>query len=122
MLDETTDEEFQTLLEGMQVVPAKLEFRLYYDENGKVLFYTCNEKPEGNYIIVDSALYAESRHDLRIIDGVIHRSSEFAVVTKLERTSDGTRCAIEDISIIASPDYQGKTQTWSSVTNEYKYR
>lgn len=122
MQDETTDEQFAQLLAGMQVEQPAYEFRLYYDDNGKVLFYTCNEKPEGNYIIIDRELYAESRHDLRIIDGVIHRSSEFAVVTKLERSIEGIKCAIEDISIIVPSDYQGKTQTWSSVTNEYKYR
>ena len=30
----------------------KPEFRLYYDERGNVLFYTC-EKPAGNYVIID---------------------------------------------------------------------
>jgi hypothetical protein len=29
---------------------VKPEFRLYYDDKGKVLFYSC-EKPEGNYIV-----------------------------------------------------------------------
>lgn len=121
MLDETTEEEFAKLLEGMQVVPAKPEYRLYYDDNGKVLFYTCNDKPEGHYLVIDRETYAESRHDIRVIDRVILRASEFAVVSKLERSDVGTTCAIEDISIIVSPDYQGKTQTWKSVTNEYKY-
>ncbi len=46
------------------------EFRLYYDENGNVLFYTC-EKPMGNFIIVSSQVYFESRVDLKVIDGKI---------------------------------------------------
>lgn len=120
MIDETTEEEFAQLLAGMVYTPPAPEFRLYYDENGKVLFYSC-EKPEGNYLVIDKELYAESRHDLRIVDGVIHRTSEFAVITKLNRSNEGTNCVIEDISIIADKDYTGKTQTWKAETHEYKY-
>jgi hypothetical protein len=120
MLDETTEAEFEKLLEGMRVIPPKPEFRLYYDDNGKVLFYSC-EKPEGNFIVVDDVTYSAGRYDVRVIDGVIHKNSEFAMVTKLERSTEGTRCAVEDISIIVSNDYQGKTQTWRSETHEFKY-
>jgi hypothetical protein len=48
----------------------KPEFRLYYDERGCVLFYTC-EKPEGNYIVIDSNTYAQGRPDVRVVDGKI---------------------------------------------------
>jgi hypothetical protein len=120
MLDETTEKEFEELLAGMLVVPKLPEFRLYYDDNGKVLFYTC-EKPEGNYIVIDTDTYSQGRSDIRVIDGVIHKNSEFAMITKLERSLEGTRCAIEDISIIVPEDYDGKTQTWKTETNEFKY-
>ena len=36
-----------------QVPLVKPEFRLYYDDKGKVLFYSC-EKPEGDYIVIDA--------------------------------------------------------------------
>lgn len=120
MLDETTAEEFELLFKSMQVVPPPTEFRVYYDENGRVLFYTC-DKPEGNYLVIDSQTYAEARPDIRIIDGVIHKASEFAVVTKLRHSDKGTICAIEDVSIIVDSNYTGKTQTWKAETHEYKY-
>jgi hypothetical protein len=120
MQDKTTAEEFQQLFKQMQVVPVAPEFRLYYDENGRVMFYT-SEKPEGNYIVIDSLTYSEGRQDIRVLDGVIHKASEFAVVTKLELANEGTVCAIEDVSIIVSNGYMGKTQTWKAETHEYKY-
>jgi hypothetical protein len=120
MLDETTEEEFAQLFAGMQVTPPAPEFRLYYDENGRVLFYSC-DKLEGNYIVVDSQTYAEARPDIRVIDGIIHKASEFAVVTKLRHSTTGTICAIEDISIIVDSGYTGKTQTWKAETHEFKY-
>jgi hypothetical protein len=120
MIDETTEEEFAQLIAGMQVIPSIPEFRLYYDENGRVLFYTC-DKPEGNYLVIDSQTYAEARPDIRIIDGVIHKASEFIVVTKLRHSDTGTTCAIEDVSIIVDSNYTGKTQTWKAETHEYKY-
>jgi len=36
------------------------EFRLYYDEKGKVVTYTC-EKLEGNYIVIDKHVFAQAR-------------------------------------------------------------
>lgn len=120
MLDETTDAEFNQLLAGMQTVIVKPEFRLYYDENGRVLFYTC-DKPDGDFIVIDSQTYAEARPDIRILDGIIHKASEFLVISKLIREDTGTTCAIEDISIIVDSGYTGKTQTWKAVTNEFKY-
>jgi len=48
----------------------QVEFRLYYDDNGSVLFYTC-EKPEGKYIVIDSLVYAACRMDIKIVDGNI---------------------------------------------------
>jgi len=120
MLDETTADEFQQLFKQMQVVPKLPEFRLYYDENGRVLFYT-SDKPEGNYIVIDNMTYAEGRQDIRVLEGVIHKASEFVVVTKLERSETGTTCATEDVSIIVDKGYTGKTQTWKAETHEFKY-
>ena len=44
------------------------EYRLYHDDKGNILFYTC-EKPEGKFIRVDKQTYSEMRYDLKIIDG-----------------------------------------------------
>ena len=96
----------------------KPEFRLYYDDKGKVLFYTC-EKPEGNYIIVDATTYAAGRPDLRVIDGKISTAIPSLVVSKLmPNETDGVSCVAEDISIIATSDYKGEHIKWKLNTYE----
>lgn len=95
----------------------KPEFRLYYDDTGKVLFYTC-EKPEGNYIIVDSVTYAASRPDIRVIDGKISTVTPSAVVSKLMPKDTGTLCLEEDISIIVDEKYEGNITKWKLTVYE----
>ena len=80
----------------------KPEFRLYYDENGKVLSY-CGDRsmPGDNYIVIDAQTFAEGRQDLRIIDGKISKAQPNQVVYKLmPNSSEGVTCHPEDISII----------------------
>lgn len=80
------------------------EFRLYYDEAGKVLFYTC-DKPEGNYIVIDAQTYAESRPDVRVVDGRIAQSSA-TTIARLYPSDSGTLCEREDLSVITDQDGQ----------------
>jgi len=90
----------------------KIEFRLYYDDKGKVVCYTC-EKLEGNYIVIDAQTYAIGRPDVRVVDGKISTVAPSAIVTKLmiDETT-GTECAYEDVSIIVDSSYSGKKQKW----------
>ena len=47
------DSGYITIWESVKVdVP---EFRLYYDESGKVICYTCEKLP-GNYIVIDKII------------------------------------------------------------------
>lgn len=98
----------------------KPEYRLYYDELGKVLFYTC-EKPEGTFIVIDSVTYAEGRHDIRVVDNKIVRTSPNIVLSKLipSITGIGVNCAKEDISVIVDKDYRGEITTWELKTREF---
>lgn len=97
----------------------KVEFRLYYDDKGKVLFYTC-EQPEGNYIVIDAATYAAGRPDLRIIDGKISTAIPSLVVSKLMPNDEGATCTEEDISIVVDEKYKGKTINWKLNTYELR--
>lgn len=94
-------EEHFIVWEAPKIVPPEL--RLYYDDEGKILFYTC-EKPEGNYIIVDTLTFAQSRYDLRVIDGKLTSINPKAIITKLKPDSTGIKCLSEDISIIATDE------------------
>ena len=104
-------EDFVIIWEAAPIV--KPEFRLYYDEQGKVLFYTC-EKPEGTYIVVDSSTYAEGRPDIRIVDGKISNVAQGSVVCKLVPSDDGegVDCSETDISIIMAKRYKNNKIKW----------
>ena len=111
------NEDVIILFEAPKIIPP--EFRLYYDDQGKVLFYTC-EKLEGKYITIDRQTFAEMRMDLRVIDGKVSRAMPNAVVNKLmpNDSIDSTTCHISDVSIIVDDDYIGDTQKWKLKTYE----
>jgi hypothetical protein len=82
----------------------KPEFRLYYDERGNVLFYTC-EKPEGNYVVIDASTFAQGRPDLKVIDGKVAGAIAGSIASKLVHDGEGTMCASEDLSIVVDSSY-----------------
>ena len=89
----------------------KPEFRLYYDDKGSVTGYTC-EKLEGNYIVIDAITFAESRPDIKVVDGKIIKNNYGSVVSKLCKDTEGVLCESEDISVISETD----GQYWKLVT------
>lgn len=109
--------EFTIVWEAPKLVPP--EFRLYYDDSGKVLFYTCDKIDDGNYIVIDAVTYAAARPDIRVIDGRISTVQPNAVVCKLMPNKDeGQTCVADDISIIATADYTDATIRWKLVSYE----
>jgi len=95
----------------------KPEFRLYYDDKGKVVCYSC-EKIEGTYIVIDAATYAAGRPDVRVIDGKISTAVPSLVVSKLMPNNEGVSCAEEDISIVVDGNYKDKIIKWKLNTYE----
>ena len=89
----------------------EIEYRLYYDETGKPLFYTC-EKPEGNFIVIDRQTYAECRMDVEVINGLVCKVTRAPAISRLVRDTLGTVCAVEDITLIPEQGYDGETITW----------
>lgn len=100
------------------VVIEEPEFRLYYDDDGKVLFYTC-EKPIGNYLVIDSLTFAQARPDLRVIDGKLSSINPKAIISKLKPHEDGIMCAMDDVSILAN-DYAGPVTKWKLSVHELR--
>ena len=101
----------EELLIWEQAAFEKPEFRLYYDDTGAVLCYTC-EKITGNYIVIDAQAYAEGRHDIRVLDKKIVKHFSNAVVVRLTKDSEGTRCSVDDISIVVDKDDEVEKQYW----------
>jgi hypothetical protein len=80
-------------------VIEKPEFRLYYDDQGHVLLYTCEKLP-GNYITVDTMTFAEARPDVRVVDGKIVKKHGGSVISRLYKDIEGVLTESEDVSII----------------------
>jgi hypothetical protein len=111
------DNDYVVIWEAPVIVPT--EFRLYYDDNGHVVSYSCG-KHEGNYIVIDALTYAIARPDVRVIDGKISTVSESMVVSKLMPADTGIKCASEDISIVVDDSYIDETTQWK--LNIYELR
>ena len=75
------------------------EFRLYYDDKGEIVFYTC-EKPEGKYIVIDLMTYHACRHDVKVVNGQLVSKAVLAAISKLVPSETGIPCHRDDVSII----------------------
>ena len=112
----TDNEEFIVLWEPPVQEPP--EFRLYYDDKGKVICYTGDKSVTGNDIVIDALTFPEGRPDIRVIDGKISRAAPNAVVYKLmPHDNEGALCASDDISIIVDESYP-HLQKWKLNTYE----
>lgn len=112
----TDEKDYVMVFEAPKIEPP--EFRLYYDEeNGKVLFYTC-EKPEGKYLIIDSVTFACARQDVRVIDGRLSTVNPSCIISKLSPDiNEGKKCHKQDVSIIANEN-DTEVQYWKLKTYE----
>lgn len=82
--------------------PITFEYRVYYDDSGKVLFYTTG-KPEGKYIVVTKEDYALQNSRAVVIDGKLIDKSRSAVTSLLVKNSgEGVSTSKYDVSIIES--------------------
>ena len=73
------------IFEAPKIVPP--EFRLYYDDTGRVICYTC-EKIPGKYIVIDKNTFAEARPDIRVVDGKVSKAHQKAVISKLVKSTE----------------------------------
>lgn len=106
----TDNEDRVIIFEAPKIIAP--EFRLYYNDKGEVICYTCQKLEGDNFIIIDARTYAEARPDVKVIDGKISRKQANAVVYKLMPSLEGTLCATDDISVIVDDRYKGNTTNW----------
>jgi hypothetical protein len=107
--DENAD--FILIWEPAPFVPP--EFRLYYDDKGKVVSYVGDKSGHidgGNYIVIDAQTFAESRYDIKIIEGKISTATADAVVYKLMPSDTGISCHEEDVSIVVDESFADQTK------------
>lgn len=93
-----------------------VEFRLYYDDTGKVLCYTCEKLSGSNYIVIDGDTYHQCRPDVYVIDGKIVRQNQMTIIRKLKPSNNGISCSVDDVSMITTEN----SVNWELHTSEYK--
>lgn len=101
-------------MENNNITP---EFRVYYDDQGKILFYTC-EKLEGNYLVIDSSTFIQARPDLRVINGKLSNIVSKGIISKLKPSDIGKKCAKEDINILVDDSFEEEIISWKLETYE----
>lgn len=92
----------------------KQEFRLYYDEDGHVLYYSMEDLP-GNYIVVSRHTFEEHRFDIRVRDGKIIKHKHPASWKLAPAESASYACHANDVTLIVGEDYENK-QYWKVKT------
>lgn len=93
------DSFWQAVSEYQEPEQPTLEFRLYYDDAGRVLFYSMEQLP-GKYVQVTSEQYAEGRYDVTVVNGEI-KYPVTKVYRKLVPSKTGTATSLSDVTIIS---------------------
>jgi hypothetical protein len=106
-VNETT-ENFWAAWALPQEPPKPAFYRLYYDEQGYLLFYSMEDVP-GNYIEIDQITFAAGSPRVRVVNGrLLHINTH--VVSKLVPSSQGQACDIRDVAVISND--KENTQYW----------
>ena len=108
-----TESEFWAALAAMPK-PKPVFFRLYYDDQGHVLFYSMEDVP-GTYINIDQETFAKSPTNVRVRDGQLVEIA-WTTSTKLTPGDTGTACHPDNVCVVVS-EQQSNTK-WSKRTYE----
>jgi hypothetical protein len=94
--------------------PTPVVLRLYHDEKGRPIKYTCDHEP-GAWIEVSPEQYARASFRVLVKDGQLI-DVPWRRTMKLRPSDHGTACACCDVCVIVSP--QQPNQKWSLYTYE----
>lgn len=109
-----TPDDLVVLPDTIIVLPA-IEYRLYYDSNGRVITYTC-ERLAGDYIVITREQYAEARSDVTVVNGAIKPNRNNSVTFKLEKNiSRGIKTSKYDISVLVT-DEDTEFNYWEQIS------
>lgn len=104
------------LIQAASMPPPVIERRAYYDEQGHIITYTCENLP-GNYINVTPEQFAEARPDAIVRDGKLVYTHRLSHVVKLVQSSSGRATSKYDINILV-PDTDPEACFWSTQVRE----
>lgn len=103
------------LLTAHQTVAKPIERRLYYDEAGNVITYTCEDLP-GDYIIVTPEQFAEARPDVKVRDGQLIYTHKLSHISKMAQSTTGVATSDWDVNILVDRQAPEK-KFWSMKTH-----
>ena len=109
-----TEEQFWAALSAMPE-PRPIFFRLYHDDQGRILFYSMEDLP-GTYIEIDAETFARSHTNMRVKDGKVIEIAQ-TTSAKLIPGDTGTPCNPTDVSIVVSeqqPNTKWRKRTYES--------
>ena len=108
-MDEDVFAILNSLIANIEKNKVDYEYRLYYNkETYEPLFYTMDDKSQGDYIVVSKEQYTEGRYDVRIRNGTIEKLVDAEIWTKLVPNQDGlTTTRADNIMIV---DQEGPTK------------
>jgi hypothetical protein len=115
MTNETTQNFWQALADLKPIELPEPSYRLYYNDQGRPLFYTTQELI-GNYIELDVETWSRSAFNVQVIDGKLITIVPPVIVTKLVPSTDGVSCHPQDVCIVVNDNCLH--QKWSLTINE----
>ena len=89
------------------VPSAKVFYRVYFDDQGKVLFYSMEDLP-GNYLDIDRETFERADGNLRLKNGKLFKPAQ-TVSQKLVPSNQGTACHPNNVAIV---DKQANSKLW----------
>jgi len=98
-MNETT-ENFWAAWGLTQEPPKPAFYRLYYDAQGYLLFYSMEDVP-GNYIEIDQVTFAAGSPRVKVVNGQL-RHINTNVVSKLVPGEQGQACDSRDVAVIST--------------------
>ena len=99
-MNETTDN-FWTAWALPVEPPAIAFYRLYYDDNGYLLFYSM-ENISGNYIEIDKDTYFIGPSNIRVINGQLHYIKTNIATKLVISSTQGQACDHRDVAVIST--------------------
>ena len=116
MSQETTDNFWAAWAQPLPE-PAPIFYRLYYNDDGSLRYYSMEDLP-GNYIEIDQETYSRSLLNVRVIDGQLIEIKPASVFSKLIPGEHGTPCDPRDITVVVNET--AKHIKWKLVSSEIK--
>lgn len=95
-----------------------VEMRLYYDQEGRVITYACEDLP-GKYIVVNSVIFAQARPDLRVVDGKLVLPNSIVTQKIVPNKLGDLCCAADDVSVIIHENIVVPIKRWAVKTQEH---